>query len=235
MTIIITPAYLPSTDADAYFSARFPSTIWSLATTSDKTAALITASDAIDRLNFAGQMTSINFKLLMNGAQLTGVTTLVVKGTGKVPDAGLFQLDGNTYPIVSHTETGSNTTGITIAAPGLLVGSVDNDPVTVYQVRQFPRGTDVVVPQDILKATCELAYAFLDDVDPSIEKENVNTLSQGLGDARTSYTRDFGQPHILAGIPSIQAWHLLLPYLRDPNEIRMLRDSYRLGNPQSFI
>jgi hypothetical protein len=155
--------YVSNSDADNYFTTRWPRVAWSDASEADKTAALTTASEAIDRLNFAGEMANPN------------------------------------------------------------------------QDRQFPRGTDTEVPQAILKATCELAYAFIDGADPSIEAENVNTTGQSLGDVRTTYDRGFAQPHILAGIPSIQAWTYLFPFLRDPNEIQMVRDSRKLGNPQSFI
>jgi hypothetical protein len=101
-----------------------------------------------------------------------------------------------------------------------------HDPAQTYQ---FPRGSDTVVPTDIKDACCELALALLDGADPSIEIENIAAVSQGLSDARTTYDRSFAAPHILAGIPSVQAWHLLLPYLRDPNEVRLIRDSYSSG------
>jgi len=235
MTLItIVAPYIDVTSADVYMATRWPHTAWDDSSSSDKTAALYTASEAIDRLKFAGVMASKQLRLLATGIQPLGTTSLVVSGTGVVPNASLFQLDGYTYAVVSHTETAGNTTGIVIASPGLQVATADGDPLTIYQTRQFPRGTDSVVPQGILKATCELAYAFLDGADPSIEAENVNTTGQSLGDVRTTYERSFAQPHILAGIPSLQAWHCLLPFFRDPNEIRMLRDSYKLGPSQSF-
>lgn len=86
------------------------------------------------------------------------------------------------------------------------------------QEHQFPRGDDTEVPQDILDATCELALALLDGVDPNLEIEVLSQTQGGIEGARVSRDTSYVQPHIRAGIPSIQAWTLLLPFLRDPND-----------------
>jgi hypothetical protein len=91
------------------------------------------------------------------------------------------------------------------------------------QELQFPRGDDTEVPQDIKDATCELALALLDDVDPNLEVENLSHTKQGIGDARVERDTTFSDEHIRAGIPSIDAWNLLKPYLRDPREVGLLR------------
>lgn len=91
------------------------------------------------------------------------------------------------------------------------------------QARQFPRGADVVVPDPILKACCELALALLDDVDPNLEIENLANSRQGMSDARIERDTSYAQEHIRAGIPSIQAWMLLKPFLRDERVIGLDR------------
>lgn len=91
------------------------------------------------------------------------------------------------------------------------------------QELQFPRGDDTVVPQDIKDACCELALALLDDVDPNLEMENLGRTRQYMGDARTERDTSFAHDHIRAGIPSIQAWMLLAPYLRDPRILELDR------------
>ena len=83
------------------------------------------------------------------------------------------------------------------------------------QVPQFPRGNDTVVPDAILQANCELAIALLDDVDPNLEIENLSLARQGMSDARIERDTSFAHEHIRAGIPSLQAWILLTPFLRD--------------------
>ncbi|KKM82574.1 hypothetical protein LCGC14_1318210 [marine sediment metagenome] len=91
------------------------------------------------------------------------------------------------------------------------------------QVNQFPRGTDVTIPQDIKDASAEIALALLDGVNPELEYENINMTSQGYGGIRSSFDRSVKPPHIVAGVPSFIAWTLLAPYLRDPSNIELHR------------
>ena len=93
------------------------------------------------------------------------------------------------------------------------------------QVNQFPRGEDLVVPDDIKNASIEIAFALLDGVDPTLERQNLNVTSQGLASAKTSYDRSFAAPHIANGVPSPVAWDILKPYLRDIRGITMVRRS----------
>jgi hypothetical protein len=52
--LIPVPQYLSVSDADAYFMTRLDSEVWLNATSDRKQAALVTATRAIDRLNFVG-------------------------------------------------------------------------------------------------------------------------------------------------------------------------------------
>ena len=90
---------------------------------------------------------------------------------------------------------------------------------------QFPRDDDVDIPQDVMDATAEIALALLDGVNPELEYENLFMTSQGYGGIRSSFDRTVKAPHLLAGIPSVTAWRLLHPYLRDPNSLEMYRVS----------
>lgn len=96
------------------------------------------------------------------------------------------------------------------------------DKADEAQLRQFPRGEDTEVPDPIMQACCELALALLDDVDPNLEVENLNRAAQGVGDARIQRF-DYAQDHVRSGIPSIQAWILLCPFLRDTRILDMDR------------
>jgi hypothetical protein len=93
------------------------------------------------------------------------------------------------------------------------------------QVNQFPRGTDVTIPQDIKNASSEIALALLDGVDPQLEFENVFMTSQGYGGVRSSFDRTVKPAHLLAGVPSFTAWTYLHPYLSDPLNIELHRTS----------
>jgi len=93
------------------------------------------------------------------------------------------------------------------------------------QENQFPRGTDTVVPDDIGQACFEIALALLDGVDPAMESDNLAMTSQGYANVRSTYDRELPVPHISAGVPSVTAWRYLVPYLRNPNYVDILRTS----------
>lgn len=67
-----------------------------------------------------------------------GTTVITVDGfTGSVATGGLFIIGKNRALITAHTETTSNTTSITIAAPGLTEAVVDNAVVTTTAKYNF--------------------------------------------------------------------------------------------------
>lgn len=139
---------------DTYFGERLNSEVWEDAIPGDRTKALIMATRAIEKLNFAG-----------------------VKYGGDDQEA------------------------------------------------QFPRGDDTTVPDDIVYATYECAFAYLDNIDMDLEQENLGVVSDAYSGSRTTYDAGFVKDHIRAGIPSSQAWSYLLPYLRDPREVSISRVS----------
>lgn len=91
------------------------------------------------------------------------------------------------------------------------------------QTNQFPRGDDTEVPQQIKDACCEIALALLDGVDPEKEFENLFSTSNAYGGVRTTFDRTTVPQHFIAGIASAAAWRLLLPFLRDPMEVKVRR------------
>lgn len=91
------------------------------------------------------------------------------------------------------------------------------------QTLAFPRGGDTEVPNDIKLACFEIALALLNDVDPDIEAENLNLVSQGYANIRATYDRNSANPNVIAGVPSMTAWKYLVPYLKDPMAVTILR------------
>jgi hypothetical protein len=96
---------------------------------------------------------------------------------------------------------------------------------TDAQELQFPRDDDTVVPQDIKDATAEIALALLDGVDPEMEYQNLSMTSQAYGKVKSNYDRSIVQEHVLVGLPSITAWRLVKPYVRDPRTVDLNRVS----------
>ncbi len=94
------------------------------------------------------------------------------------------------------------------------------------QPLEFPRGADSLVPEDIRRASYEIAHELLDGKDPELELETLGIVSQGYGSVRTSYSRNqVPIEHIINGIPSSQAWRWLRPFLREDDAIVLSRIS----------
>lgn len=93
------------------------------------------------------------------------------------------------------------------------------------QSLQFPRGDDTEIPVDIEYAAYEVALALLDGYNPDQEAQTLGVLSETYSGVRTTYDADHVNEHIRAGIPSIEAWEYLKPYLRDPTRLRLSRVS----------
>lgn len=94
------------------------------------------------------------------------------------------------------------------------------------QPREFPRGADTVVPEDIRRACYELAHSLLDDRDAEMELESLAVTSMGYGSVRTSYERSMlPVEHLVNLIPNALAWRLLKPFLRDDDAIKLSRVS----------
>ena len=90
---------------------------------------------------------------------------------------------------------------------------------------QFPRNDDVTIPPEIEYACYEIAISLLDGVDMDQEAQTIGVMSESYSGARTTYDGDFVNEHLRAGIPSIEAWDYLVPFLRDPRQLRVSRVS----------
>jgi hypothetical protein len=90
---------------------------------------------------------------------------------------------------------------------------------------QFPRGEDTDVPTDILYAAYECAHDFLDGVDMDFEREQLGVVADAYSGVRATYDSHYTAVHIVAGIPSSQAWSYLQPYIVDPREVTLSRVS----------
>ena len=108
----------------------------------------------------------------------------------------------------------------------------NNDPgdnvraADLAQALEFPRDNDTVVPAAIEHACYFIAYALLDGRDPEMELENLAVTSHRYSSVGTAYNRDIAPlEHIVNGIPSVNAWNLLKPFLRPNTEVRFTRVS----------
>lgn len=94
------------------------------------------------------------------------------------------------------------------------------------QAMEFPRGADTETPLAIRVACYEIAHELLDGKDPEIELESLGVSSDGYSSVRTTYSRNqVPLDHIANGVPSATAWRYLRPFLRDEDELRLIRVS----------
>lgn len=92
------------------------------------------------------------------------------------------------------------------------------------QEHEFPRQTDATIPPRVKDAACLIAYALLiEGVDPATTFSALDIESDTHGSVRTAYSKAERPPHVLAGVPSAEAWQLIYPFLRDTRTLQMFR------------
>lgn len=106
-------------------------------------------------------------------------------------------------------------------------GHKTNESQTLEWPRVDPKEIfkDNEIPEAILIATYECAYALLDGVNPDKEYENLASSAEGYSSVRSTYNRTTVPEHYANGIPSFLAWQFLRPLLCSDKEIRLSRVS----------
>ncbi len=113
-------------------------------------------------------------------------------------------------------------------AASLIIDALNfkGDKYSESQYLEFPRDADTEVPEEIRVASYEIAHELLDGKDPDLELETLGIISQHIHSTTTSYSRNqVPIEHIINGVPSVQAWRLLLPFLREEDAIVLSRIS----------
>ena len=91
------------------------------------------------------------------------------------------------------------------------------------QTLEFPRGSDTTVPDDIIHATCEVALALVDGRNLETEHFNMSRTSANVAGVHVRHDPEILNVAFLHNIPSMVAWSLLMPYLRDRRVFRFDR------------
>lgn len=86
------------------------------------------------------------------------------------------------------------------------------------QLHEFPRSglcgyTDSEIPQPIVYAQFEIAYALLKGRDPEQEMRGAYVTSRRYSGVGTTYDSDRVPDYILCGVPSAVAWDYFYPFL----------------------
>lgn len=118
-----------------------------------------------------------------------------------------------------------------------LVGSkADRDQVLRFpRMNQLAEDTDPLsptygeliptVPSDVKEACCDIALALLAGVNPEHEYNLLSRQVHGYATTRQQKDTSMVEPHIVAGVPSLEAWKKLLKYVRDYHGVNLVRDS----------
>ena len=93
----------------------------------------------------------------------------------------------------------------------------------IVRTRRIGTVGTACIPADIQTAVAELALNLLDGVDPDLEDELLGSQSDAYATVRVTSDSKVARDHIKAGIISMTAWRLLLPWLQDPRSITLLR------------
>lgn len=110
---------------------------------------------------------------------------------------------------------------ITMATRAIDRLAYKGEKVSFSQENEFPRGEQTTVPQDILDACCELAFAFIDGKEPEFEFDDLVVESKDFDKASIDFRPHADKRHIAAGIFSMEAWKLLRPHMRNFDSFRL--------------
>jgi len=92
------------------------------------------------------------------------------------------------------------------------------------QANEFPRNDETTIPVEVANATCEIAATLLTGGTTLAQQQSAgNIRSESVGDASRSYATSVQEQSL--GVISPEAARLLAPWLRDPSEIRMERET----------
>lgn len=93
------------------------------------------------------------------------------------------------------------------------------------QSLSFPRLGQIEVPAAIKEAEIELAISLLEGIDPEQELNSIAEISETYGTLKQVKSPQYVGPHISAGIPSVEAWVRLVPFLVVSNKLTLTIDA----------
>lgn len=156
---------------------------------------------------------------------LIGETELQLDAYGSVEEANIYfdnRLHSNGWKNASITD---KKLALVQATRQIDLLPFSGDKTDEAQVKEFPRDGSEVVPRKIEMATYEIALKLLEGFNIEAEIRNLSATTNSYGGVRSTYDRSFVPDYLRAGIPSAQAWALLVPYMSDPRSFTLSRVS----------
>jgi hypothetical protein len=157
--------------------------------------------------------------------------SLVVEIISEHPTYGSVQEADRYFGVLLHGELWERSTNIR-KYKALVTATKQFDTLrysgvktSADQALEFPRFGQTTVPLAIRQACYEEALSLLKGVDPTTEYDNLFVRSRGFGSLRTDYEPQNPAEHKKAGITSLRAWQMLLPYLKPALDLKLRRES----------
>jgi len=94
---------------------------------------------------------------------------------------------------------------------------------TVGQRLWHPIAGEDEIPQDLVDACTLTASALLDQRRPEEEYMSVGRSGERYGPVSESRDTSLQAPHFVAGIPSLEAWRLIRPYIMSDGLVNIMR------------
>lgn len=99
-------------------------------------------------------------------------------------------------------------------------------PTEEAQALSFPRNGETATPTPVEEATYELALQLLKGRDAETEQRQLFVKSRKFGRITTDFDHTMaGQEHVIAGIPSLEAWKRIRPFLAPNLTLNLRRES----------
>lgn len=156
---------------------------------------------------------------------------LIVEIISEHPTYGSVQEADRYFGVLLHGELWERSTSIR-KYKALVSATKQIDTLRFSGVRtvatqplEFPRFGLDTVPIAIRQAAYEEAISLLKGVDPTTEYDNLFVRSRGFGSLRTDYEPQNPPEHKKAGITSLRAWQIILPYLKPALDLKLRRES----------
>jgi hypothetical protein len=93
------------------------------------------------------------------------------------------------------------------------------------QPNEFPRNGETEVPQDVKEACCYIALALMEGKIPELEYDNARVESDSIVSGKVSYNTTNTPKTMLYGVPSYDAWGLLVKYVDLAGLVKVIRVS----------
>ncbi len=165
--------------------------------------------------------TNVTFiEVVVDGSDITQSGNLLLNSYSSISDANVFFYNRITPAAWDDATNLNKAKALNMATAAIDKLNFIGEQTSTDQLLQFPRDDDTEYPTNIVQATCLCAVKYLDGFDLDEVMDELKFSKQEYGSVKQTFN-NYIPPHLVAGIPSAEAWDLLLPFLYRNGEIRL--------------